>query len=452
MQKRHVSLLLFSISFACIFIALCTLLLHRPSSFVGKSFEATRLISPEEPQGRLLGQGTSYVYGDRLIAIKKDEQISYSYQNNIDSNVFVTTQAGSLISKAGMYPFGKTLFQISTAEGRQKYLFTGKELDASLYLFGARYYDPRAGRFLSVDPAGSTYASYDYAGNNPIAHTDLTGLCTDCPEIGPLNQNAANYQDLESRIRNNGAITNGNQGYANPGLSDPLFSLATDQTIPRWKSFIGLVGSMTDVESQGNVLVAGMAVGVGLKSMARNSYRNSQTTPEAQRIAEIQANINRNIMTRDGQVADYQFEAMESNTMRRDPAAAAAFRRMKTTVKDFARSGVATDPSLEDLVIMNSEIQPGLLPEETGIRGIHTTRETSTFHGRIYYPSPYAVPGLMAQWYEMVDLVRRTEGPGAVPGVAREYLTKIHPCCNGNGRLGALVESYYREQANMVSP
>jgi hypothetical protein len=47
------------------------------------------------------------------------------------------------------------------------------------YDYGFRIYDPRIGRFLSVDPITSDYpwyTPYQFAGNKPIAFTDLDGL------------------------------------------------------------------------------------------------------------------------------------------------------------------------------------------------------------------------------------------------------------------------------------
>ncbi|MBE2294737.1 MAG: hypothetical protein IAF00_07290 [Phycisphaerales bacterium] len=52
--------------------------------------------------------------------------------------------------------------------------YTGKPRDASgLVCLGARYYDPLAGRFMAVDPAGVdasnpySFNRYAYANNNP---------------------------------------------------------------------------------------------------------------------------------------------------------------------------------------------------------------------------------------------------------------------------------------------
>jgi RHS repeat-associated protein len=47
------------------------------------------------------------------------------------------------------------------------------------YWLGARYYEPTSGRFLSADPAGhaASPSLYDYAGGDPVNHTDPDGRC-----------------------------------------------------------------------------------------------------------------------------------------------------------------------------------------------------------------------------------------------------------------------------------
>ena len=64
------------------------------------------------------------------------------------------------------------------------YKYSGKELDEEngldWYYFGARYYDPEIGRFLSVDPLANSehnlsLSPYHYVSNNPIAFIDPFG-------------------------------------------------------------------------------------------------------------------------------------------------------------------------------------------------------------------------------------------------------------------------------------
>ena len=66
-----------------------------------------------------------------------------------------------------------------------RYGFNGKENDNEVkgegnqQDYGMRIYDPRLGRFLSVDPIAREYpwySPYHFAGNNPIRNLDLDGL------------------------------------------------------------------------------------------------------------------------------------------------------------------------------------------------------------------------------------------------------------------------------------
>ncbi|HET6244517.1 MAG TPA: RHS repeat-associated core domain-containing protein [Bacteroidia bacterium] len=66
-----------------------------------------------------------------------------------------------------------------------RYAFNGKEKDDEVkgsgnqYDYGFRIYDPRIGRFLSVDPLTKSFpwwSPYQFAGNTPIQAIDLDGL------------------------------------------------------------------------------------------------------------------------------------------------------------------------------------------------------------------------------------------------------------------------------------
>jgi len=78
-------------------------------------------------------------------------------------------------------PFGEQLD--STSAGNDRFAYTGKEHDdiTGLTYFGARYYDPEIGRFMSVDPAGfvdhnpMSFNRYLYVNNNPYKYVDPDG-------------------------------------------------------------------------------------------------------------------------------------------------------------------------------------------------------------------------------------------------------------------------------------
>ncbi|MHB8744571.1 MAG: RHS repeat-associated core domain-containing protein [Sulfuricaulis sp.] len=50
--------------------------------------------------------------------------------------------------------------------------------ETGLYYNGARYYDPRIGRYISSDPTGldGGLNTYGYAYQNPLRYTDPSGL------------------------------------------------------------------------------------------------------------------------------------------------------------------------------------------------------------------------------------------------------------------------------------
>src|SRR5580704_18037817 len=68
---------------------------------------------------------------------------------------------------------------------RNRFGFNGKEKDdeakgqGNQIDYGMRIYDPRVGRFLSVDPLRDKYpwnSSYSYADNSPLMFKDADGL------------------------------------------------------------------------------------------------------------------------------------------------------------------------------------------------------------------------------------------------------------------------------------
>jgi RHS repeat-associated protein len=92
-----------------------------------------------------------------------------------------------VINANDYYAFGSQMVGRSFVESNAiyRYGFNGKENDNEVkgegnqQDYGMRIYDPRIGRFLSVDPIGNSFpwwTPYQFAGNTPILATDLDGL------------------------------------------------------------------------------------------------------------------------------------------------------------------------------------------------------------------------------------------------------------------------------------
>jgi RHS repeat-associated protein len=119
---------------------------------------------------------SKYVYlGGTLLA---DIGVAYVHTDGLGSPVARTNSAKTILSLTRYEPYGLT------AAGAQPTIgFTGhvNDVDTGLINMQQRYYDPVAGRFLSVDPVltdantGASFNRYNYANNSPYKYIDPDG-------------------------------------------------------------------------------------------------------------------------------------------------------------------------------------------------------------------------------------------------------------------------------------
>ena len=126
--------------------------------------------------------GTWHIYlGERLIAENYTATgvPTYLHADALGSPVARTNASGQVISRTRYEPYGATAAGTNpTGIG-----FTGhvNDADTGLVYMQQRYYEPVAGRFLSVDPVttsdkdGSFFGRYHYANNNPYKFKDPNG-------------------------------------------------------------------------------------------------------------------------------------------------------------------------------------------------------------------------------------------------------------------------------------
>ena len=103
--------------------------------------------------------------------------------------------------------------QWSDPNSKYKYGFNGKDKDEDInvnggsYDFGARIYDSRLGRWLSLDPMMKEFAfesNYAYVSNSPIIYLDVKGKFKVTPAI------AKSYPQLSNVIKNLSSYVNNN--------------------------------------------------------------------------------------------------------------------------------------------------------------------------------------------------------------------------------------------------
>jgi RHS repeat-associated protein len=139
-------------------------------------------------------------FSDRKIAVE-----------NISDLGHVAWYTSEILSSTDYYPFGFQMpGRVYEADG-YRYGFNSMEKDEDLkgsgnsYDFGARIYDPRVGRFSSIDFFSSKFAwnsTYCFAGNTPIAAIDLNGdsiyVVTNTGKV--YNISSVNAADIKDKI------------------------------------------------------------------------------------------------------------------------------------------------------------------------------------------------------------------------------------------------------------
>ena len=119
----------------------------------------------------------TYIYvGGLHLATIEDETLSFFHADELGNVLKISDATGAVTQTTRYDPFGNISFMNGPSENR--YLYAGKPRDEAtgLIYFGARYYDPKLGRFLTRDPAGQGFNHYIYADNNPLIKRDMFGM------------------------------------------------------------------------------------------------------------------------------------------------------------------------------------------------------------------------------------------------------------------------------------
>lgn len=112
------------------------------------------------------------------------EVVTYYHLDAAGTTVATTNSSGTLLWREHYYPYGERLKTDAAAAASTNPLwYTGQveDNDAGLMYYGARWYNPQIGRFMSMDPAGvdlnnvQSFNRYAYANNNPYRFVDPDG-------------------------------------------------------------------------------------------------------------------------------------------------------------------------------------------------------------------------------------------------------------------------------------
>lgn len=114
-------------------------------------------------------------------AVQETPLLIYQLPDHLGSATLELDNVGNLLSYEEYSSFGETTYQapINSLQAPKRYRFSGKENDqeTGLYYFGARYYSPPLGRWISPDPIGIGDGPnvYCYVRCNPVSFVDPDG-------------------------------------------------------------------------------------------------------------------------------------------------------------------------------------------------------------------------------------------------------------------------------------
>src|SRR5574341_2460450 len=121
----------------------------------------------------------------RINIVGSSNTVYYILKDHLGSASVITNDQGGEVGTERYYPYGETRF--STGSMYTDKLFTGqRDVGLGIYHYGARFYLPKTGRFLSADTivpgAGNPQAfnRYSYVLGNALRYTDPTGHIIAC--------------------------------------------------------------------------------------------------------------------------------------------------------------------------------------------------------------------------------------------------------------------------------
>ncbi|HEX3046054.1 MAG TPA: RHS repeat-associated core domain-containing protein, partial [Bacillota bacterium] len=117
-----------------------------------------------------------FIYaGNKLVAEETNGVVKYYHSDHLGSTRMVTDSAGNRVAEYKFSPYGEK--EAYSGSFSTEYQFTGKPGidEVGLSYFGARWYDPETGRFITQDPAKDGLNWYEYCYDNPLKLVDPTG-------------------------------------------------------------------------------------------------------------------------------------------------------------------------------------------------------------------------------------------------------------------------------------
>jgi RHS repeat-associated protein len=234
--------------------------------------------------------------------------VTYIHTDALGSPVARSDAAGNIISRTRYEPYGGTAGGVTPTIG-----FTGhvNDADTGLVYMQQRYYDPVAGRFLSIDPvttdanSGLSFNRYSYANNSPYRYIDPDGR--DAAEkfveqhrkdmetgkgkiyepLMPVAVGVVGAAAVASVVVVGPPLLAATQSLLAPAVVIPVAKELSKQEL---KSIGSLAKQMAKHEAKNEKFMANPTVRPGMENLPKATVEKQQ----AQRVMDIKVEIQRN--------------------------------------------------------------------------------------------------------------------------------------------------------------
>ncbi len=123
----------------------------------------------------------TYRFNGQQVAVREGVTLTFIYGDHLGSASMTTNISGTKVSEARYYPFGETRYSSGNTATTKRFTSQEEQVGIGLYDYGARFYAPAIGRFVSADSVvprpgdPQSLNRYAYVRNAPLTQLDPTG-------------------------------------------------------------------------------------------------------------------------------------------------------------------------------------------------------------------------------------------------------------------------------------
>ena len=136
------------------------------------------IINHEPVQVASIGTYIGILSQASIAQVQPQSKVYYFITDHLGTPMKMMDEAGGVVWSADYRPFGELSLSNATAENNFRFPGQYYDQETELHYNYYRFYAPRIGRYLSVDPVGyhNVIKRYLYVGNNPLLWEDFFGL------------------------------------------------------------------------------------------------------------------------------------------------------------------------------------------------------------------------------------------------------------------------------------